>query len=69
MRVLNIDVADALVERWIAWFSPAAQPFLADADLAASVDEHSGDVSLSDEVRDTYCLYGLPSAAAVRLAE
>lgn len=61
MRVLNIDVADALVERWIAWFSPAVQPFLADADLAASVGEHAGDVSLSDEVRDTYCLYGLPS--------
>ena len=61
MRVLNIDVTDALVERWIEWFSPAVQPFLADADLAASVGEHTGEVSLSDEVRDTYCLYGLPS--------
>jgi hypothetical protein len=37
------------------------QPFLADAVLAASIGEHAGEVSLSDEVRDTYCLYGLPS--------
>lgn len=60
MRVLNIDVADALVERWTEWFTPAVQPFLADAGLAASVGEHAGEVSLSDEVRDTYCLYALP---------
>ncbi|QNN54260.1 hypothetical protein [Nocardioides mesophilus] len=61
MRALNIDVPDALVERWIEWFSPAVQPFLADSELAASLGEHSGEVSLSDEVRDTFCLYGLPS--------
>lgn len=65
MRALNIDVPDSLVERWIEWFSPTVQPFLADAVLAASIGEHAGAgaVSLSDEVRDTYCLYGLPSGA------
>ena len=61
MRALNIDVPDTLVERWIAWFSPAVQPFLADAVLADSIGVHAGEVSLSDEVRDTSCLYGLPS--------
>lgn len=61
MRTLNIDVPDALVERWIEWFTPAVQPFLADGGLAASISDHVGDVLLSDEVRDTYCLYGLPS--------
>lgn len=61
MRALNIDVPDTLVERWIEWFSPAVQPFLADAVLADSIGVHAGEVSLSDEVRDTYCLYGIPS--------
>jgi hypothetical protein len=61
VRALNIDVPDTLVERWIEWFSPAVQPFLADAVLADSIGVHAGEVSLSDEVRDTYCLYGLPS--------
>ena len=44
MRVLNIDVPDTLVDRWIDWFSPAVQPFLADAEMGASVVEHSGEV-------------------------
>ena len=61
MRVLNIDVPDTLVDRWIDWFSPAVQPFLADAELAASVVGHSGEVALTSEVQDTYCLYGLAS--------
>ena len=60
MRALNIDVPDTLVERWIQWFSPVVQPFLSDEGMAASIDNHAGAVSLSDEVRDTYCLYGLP---------
>ena len=61
MRALNIDIPDTLVERWIEWFSPAVQPFLADAVLADAIGVHAGEVSLSNEVRDTYCLYGLPS--------
>ncbi len=61
MRALNIDVADRLVERWVEWFSPAVQPFLADSDLASRVGEQTDSMSLSDEVRDTYCLYGLPT--------
>ena len=63
MRALNIDVPDRLVERWLDWFSPVVQPFLADEALAASIGDHAGEVLLSDEVRDTYCLYGLPSGA------
>ena len=61
MRALNVDVDDALFARWVAWFSPAVQPFLADADLASSLGEHESGASLSDEVRDTYCLYELPA--------
>ncbi len=61
MRALNIEVADGLLERWVEWFSPAVQPFLADAELACFVGEQTTGASLSDEVRDTYCLYGLPS--------
>src|SRR5687768_10545432 len=50
-----------MVAQWIKWFAPAVQPFLASGDLAGSLDEPTVGVSLSDEVRDTYCLYGLPS--------
>lgn len=58
---MNIDVPDSLVARWVGWFAPSVQPFLASAELAGSVDEQTVGASLSDEVRDTYCLYGLPS--------
>lgn len=60
MRALNIDVPDALAARWVDWFAPTVQPFLADEALAASVGG-SEDQQLSDEVRDTFCLYGLPA--------
>lgn len=60
MRVLNIDVADGLVAQWVDWFSPPVQPFLADAALASSIGTQTAAGSLSEEVRDTYCLYGLP---------
>ena len=60
MRALNIDVPDSLLRRWVEWFSPTVQPFLADADLASRVGERTASMSLSDEVRDTYCLYRLP---------
>ncbi|MGB3764434.1 MAG: hypothetical protein WA966_14565 [Ornithinimicrobium sp.] len=63
MRTLNIDVPNELFEHWIEWFSPAVQPFLADGGLAASIGDHAGGTSLSNELRDTYCLYGLPSGA------
>ena len=61
MRPLNIDVSGSLLERWVEWFSPAAQPFLADSDLASRVGGQTDSTSLAAEVRDTYCLYGLPS--------
>src|SRR5215207_6062755 len=61
MRALNIDVADGLVERWVDWFSPAVQPFLADAELVSWAGEQTGRGSLAAEVRDTYHLYGRPS--------
>jgi hypothetical protein len=41
MRVLNIDVAEGLLERWLDWFSPAVQPFVADADLASRVGKQT----------------------------
>lgn len=59
MRTLNIDVSDSLVAQWVGWFAPSVQPFLTSADLAGSVDEQTVGAALSDEVRDTYCLYGL----------
>ena len=59
--MLNIEVPDALFERWVNWFSPAVQPFLVDSCLAALVNDHSGEIALSAEVRDTYCLYGVPA--------
>jgi hypothetical protein len=56
VRVLGIDVPDDLVERWAGWFAPTVQPFLVDDELAALVG--GTDNELTDEVRDTFCLYG-----------
>ncbi|MBS2938963.1 hypothetical protein KDN32_14580 [Nocardioides sp. J2M5] len=58
MRVLGIDVSPDLVERWAGWFAPEVQPFLADEELASAVGGR--EEPLSDEVRDTFCLYGPP---------
>ncbi len=60
MRALNIEVSEGLFGRWVEWFTPAVQPFLADIELASSVGEQTAEVLLEAEVRDTYCLYGLP---------
>ena len=60
MRALNIEVSEDLFGRWVEWFTPAVQPFLADIELASSVGEQTDEVLLKAEVRDTYCLYGLP---------
>lgn len=57
MRALNIDVPDSLLQQWIEWFSPSVQPFLVDAALAARIGERTSAISLSDELRDTFCLY------------
>ena len=56
MRALGIDVPDDLARRWAGWFAPEVQPFLVDDELAGLVGgtEHE----LTDEVRDTFCLYG-----------
>jgi hypothetical protein len=59
VRTLNIEVPDRLATQWVEWFSPEVQPFLADDELAASVGG-AQQQPLSDEVRDTFCLYGLP---------
>ena len=58
MRILGIDVPPELARRWIGWFSPPEQPFLVDDELADLVggDEREP----TDEVRDTFCLYGPP---------
>ena len=58
MRVLGIDVPADLVDQWARWFAPSVQPFLADDELAVAVGGR--DEPLSDEVRDTFCLYGPP---------
>jgi len=63
MRVLDIEVTEALVARWAGWFAPVVQPFLVDAALAARVGEQTTDVEMADEVRDTFCLYGPPDGA------
>jgi hypothetical protein len=60
MRALNIEVPDGLVERWVEWLSPEVQPFLADDVLASCVGE-TQEQCLSAEVRDAFCLYGLPT--------
>ena len=61
MRALNIDVPDELSRRWVEWFAPADQPFLADPALAASLDLPLQDISsLSPEVRDTFEIYSVP---------
>lgn len=59
MRALDIDVPDALLTRWVEWFAPAVQPFLADSDLAATITDHAGDVVLSEELEGTYHFYGV----------
>lgn len=59
MRALNIEVPDRLLQRWVEWFTPDVQPFIVDSDLASTVDKHTGDVNLSAELRDAYCLYGV----------
>lgn len=56
VRILNIDVDEQRLEQWAGWFSPAEQPFLVDDELAAVVG--GTERELSDEVRDTFCLYG-----------
>lgn len=60
MHVLNIPVTDALLDRWVDWFSPVVQPFLVNADLASGLGEQTDAVALTSELRDTYGLYGHP---------
>jgi hypothetical protein len=49
-RILGIEVSDEMLARWAGWFAPDPQPFLVEG------DEH---VSVSDELRDTFELFGL----------
>lgn len=60
MHVLNIPVTDALLDRWVHWFSPVVQPFLINAVLASELGERKEGVALTSELRDTYGLYGHP---------
>ncbi|MFE7405290.1 hypothetical protein [Isoptericola sp. NPDC057559] len=65
MRALDIDVPDALADRWSGWFAPARRPFVAPAALAARLrlpDERGG---LVPEERDAFDLYGLADDDAV----
>lgn len=65
MRALDIDVPPELVERWVAWFAPAEQPFLVDEALAGKLGLPVQDASMSAELRDTYEIYGLPDGVGV----
>jgi hypothetical protein len=49
-RILGIEVADEMLARWAGWFAPDPQPFLV---------EGGERVPVSDELRDTFELYGL----------
>lgn len=49
-RILGIAVTDEVLARWAKWFAPDAQPFLVEGD---------GREEVSDELRDTFELYGL----------
>ena len=62
VRALNIAVPEDLFKRWLGWFAPDPQPFLADAELAALKRERTGGLPLDAELRDTYGLYELPGA-------
>lgn len=53
MRVLGCDVSAELLSRWVEWFAPGNQPFLVDKTFPGAVP-----VDLSDELRDSYELYG-----------
>lgn len=55
LRVLGIDVPDAMLAQWAAWFAPAVQPFLVPAG-----DDLGDDGDLSPELLDTYEVYGVP---------
>jgi hypothetical protein len=59
MKVLGIDVDDALVEKWKAWLAPARQPFFV---------EKGGtrDRSMSEELWDTYHLWRVDKKWRVR---
>lgn len=49
-RILDIEVSDETLARWAGWFAPDPQPFLVEGDDR---------VPVSDELRDTFELYGL----------
>jgi hypothetical protein len=49
-RILGIAVSDEVLARWSEWFAPDPQPFLLEGDER---------VPVSDELRDTFGLYGL----------
>lgn len=56
---LNVPVADSLFRQWVQWFSPSIQPFIVPTD-GIHIVERTDAMVLSAELRDTYCLYGLP---------
>jgi len=58
MRVLGIDVDDAVLERWREWFAPPVQPFIVDEGLRAQLGRPPTMPRPSMEVCDTFELYG-----------
>lgn len=67
MHVLGIEVGEELIDRWVDWFAPERQPFLVPSDLAESLIGGEPGSGLSDEVRDTFEIYGSGSDRVVLL--
>ena len=57
-EVLGIRVSADLQAGWCDWLAPRSQPFLVTAGTEPAA---SKTLNRSDELRDTYLLYGIPS--------
>lgn len=54
--VLGIDVAPALLERWVQWLAPDPQPFLVESPAAWHDCQDEGG-TLTEELKDTFRLW------------
>lgn len=63
MRALGIEVPPALVLRWAEWFAPDVQPFPVPGGMDSRV-LRADPRPLSEELRDTFWLYGEDVACA-----
>ena len=54
MRILNIDVSDFLVERWLGYLAPEWQPFFVERADEWDAPAPPASTALTDDLRDTY---------------